>query len=72
MKRIFIFILLALTTGVYAEAQQPERPAQQPAPETGEKFRIGMAGYTFKNFDLDKTLAAMQRDCPNHARPIVG
>lgn len=30
-------------------------------PETGEKFRIGMAGYTFANFDLDKTLETLQK-----------
>lgn len=30
-------------------------------PETGEKFKIGMAGYTFVNFDLDQTLEAMQK-----------
>ena len=31
------------------------------APETGEKFKLGMAGYTFVNFDLDKTLDVMQK-----------
>ena len=30
-------------------------------PETGEKFKLGMAGYTFANFDLDKTLDVMQK-----------
>jgi len=30
-------------------------------PETGEKFKIGMAGYSFVNFDLDKTLEVMQK-----------
>lgn len=30
-------------------------------PETGEKFKIGMAGYTFVNFDLDKTLETLQK-----------
>jgi sugar phosphate isomerase/epimerase len=38
-----------------------ERPGQQPAPETGEKFKVGMAGYTFVNFDLDKTLETLKR-----------
>ena len=28
-------------------------------PEIGEKFKLGMAGYTFANFDLDKTLDVM-------------
>jgi len=31
------------------------------SPETGEKFKLGMAGYTFANFDLDKTLDVMQK-----------
>ena len=61
MKSIFIALLFVLTTGVAVTAQQQERPGQQPAPETGEKFRVGMAGYTFAKFDLDKTLATMQR-----------
>ncbi|NEW84412.1 MAG: sugar phosphate isomerase/epimerase [Mariniphaga sp.] len=30
-------------------------------PETGEKFKIGMAGYTFLKFDLDKALATLKR-----------
>ena len=29
-------------------------------PETGEKFKLGMAGYSFLKFDLDKTLDQMQ------------
>jgi sugar phosphate isomerase/epimerase len=61
MKSFFVFLLCALMTGVAVKAQKQERPGQQPAPETGEKFRIGMAGYTFAKFDLDKTLATMQR-----------
>jgi sugar phosphate isomerase/epimerase len=61
MKRFFIILLLALMTGVAVNAQQQERPGPQPAPETGEKFKVGMAGYTFAKFDLDKTLATMQR-----------
>jgi sugar phosphate isomerase/epimerase len=30
-------------------------------PEACEKFKIGMAGYTFVNFDLDKTLETLQK-----------
>jgi len=30
-------------------------------PETGEKFKLGMAGFTFVNFDLDKTLDVMDK-----------
>ncbi|MDR2058465.1 MAG: sugar phosphate isomerase/epimerase [Dysgonamonadaceae bacterium] len=34
---------------------------EQLPPETGETFKIGMAGYTFVNFDIDKTLEIMQK-----------
>ncbi|GHT62009.1 hypothetical protein FACS189451_05340 [Bacteroidia bacterium] len=30
-------------------------------PEVGEKFKLGMAGYTFLKFDVDKTLDVMQK-----------
>ena len=30
-------------------------------PDTGELFKVGMAGYTFVNFDLDTTLETMQK-----------
>jgi len=62
MKKLLVCLLFAFIAGVAVQAQQPERPGQQPAPETGEKFRIGMAGYSFvKLNDLDKSLATMQR-----------
>ncbi|MGI6573443.1 MAG: sugar phosphate isomerase/epimerase family protein [Fermentimonas sp.] len=58
-----ILILLAVWVSWFAYAQQ--RPEPQPAPETSEKFKLGMAGYTFVNFDIDKTLETMQR-CDVH------
>lgn len=64
MKKTLIYFLFAFLSVVSVQAQQPEkqeRPGQQPAPETGEKFKIGMAGYTFLKFDLDKALATLQR-----------
>jgi len=61
MKKYFIFLLLAVMTVFTVKAQQPQRPGQQPAPETGEKFRIGIAGYTFAKFDLDKALETLQK-----------
>jgi sugar phosphate isomerase/epimerase len=30
-------------------------------PETGENFKLGMAGYTFLQFDVDRTLDVMQK-----------
>ena len=59
----FILLLLLFTVAYVATAQ--ERPGPQPAPETGEKFKLGMAGYTFVKFDLDKTLETLQK-CDVH------
>jgi inosose dehydratase len=61
MKKYFVFLMFALLSVVSVNAQQQERPGQQPAPETGEKFKIGMAGYTFAKFDIDKSLETLQR-----------
>ena len=62
MKRVIILLvigLLAVTSHV-ATAQE-QRPGQRMPPETGEKFKIGMAGFTFAKFDIDKALATMKR-----------
>lgn len=62
MKRLFAFLLFVMIAVVDTQAQEQERPGPKPAPETGEKFRIGMAGYSFaKVNDLDKSLTIMQR-----------
>ncbi len=61
MKKRFTLLLSALMVIGMVNAQQSEKPGPQPAPETGESFRIGMAGYTFANFDLDKTLEVLKR-----------
>src|SRR3989339_2205242 len=61
MKKLVVFLLFVLMTGITVQAQQPERPGQQPPPETDEKFKVGMAGYTFAKFDLDKALATLQK-----------
>ena len=61
IQKLFVFLLFLLMLGTNVNAQEEQRPGQQPAPETSEKFKLGMAGYTFLNFDLDKTLATMQR-----------
>lgn len=57
LSLISIAILFVSTVTVLAQ----ERPGQQPPPETGEKFKLGMAGYTFVHFDLETTLKTMQR-----------
>ena len=41
-------------------AAQQETPYMKPAPKT-DNFHLGMAGFTFVNFDIDKTLDTMQR-----------
>jgi inosose dehydratase len=38
-----------------------KRPVPQPPAETGESFKVGIAGYTFVKFDIDKTLETMKR-----------
>jgi len=59
-------LIAALMAAFMMQAQQSGSaqqavPVPPAAPETGESFRIGMAGYTFVKFDLDKTLEALQR-----------
>lgn len=63
MKKLISSLFLLFSVIVSISAQ--ERPGPQPPPETGEKFKVGMAGYTFVNFDLDKTLETMKR-CDVH------
>lgn len=62
MKK-FYFVLIVSLIAVLSQVStaQEQRPGQQPPPETGEKFKIGMAGYTFAKFDINKTLETMQR-----------
>lgn len=62
MKKVLVFVVVVFmaVASQVAKAQQ-QRPGQQPPPETGEKFKIGMAGYTFLKFDIDKALETMQR-----------
>jgi sugar phosphate isomerase/epimerase len=38
-----------------------ELSGEQLPPETGDPFKIGMAGYTFVHFDIDKTLETMRK-----------
>ena len=59
--KILISILIALFSfGQITNAQEAKRPDPQPAPETTESFKLGMAGYTFHKFDLDKTLETLK------------
>jgi len=57
MKKLLLITGLLVSLTVWSQ----ERPDPQPAPETAEKFKVAMAGYSFKNFDLDQTLEMMQK-----------
>lgn len=59
-----LLLITALIASFIIVAQNS--PAPQPAPETNEKFKVGMAGYTFVNFDLDKTLETMEKTNVNY------
>jgi len=61
MRKIFVFVLVVLLSVTFVNAQQQERPGPQPPPETGETFKVGMAGYTFVKFDIDKTLETLKQ-----------
>ncbi len=62
-KKIYVLLLSVLLCGITVHAQpQPERPGQQPPAETGESFKLGMAGYTFAKFNLDVALATLKRE----------
>ncbi len=62
-KSLILFIAICFALNSFA--QKPERPDPQPAPETTESFKLGIAGYTFHKFDLQTTLETMQR-CDVH------
>jgi len=59
MKLILMATLFAFSLMI-CNAQET-KPGPQPPPETGEKFKVGMAGYTFVKFDLDKTLETLKK-----------
>lgn len=61
MKKLIVLLLALMVSGIVIQAQNQRRPGEQPPPETGEPFKLGMAGYTFVKFDLDKTLETMEK-----------
>jgi sugar phosphate isomerase/epimerase len=60
MKIIFSILIALFSLSNLANAQELKRPDPQPAPETTETFKLGIAGYTFHKFDLDKTLETLK------------
>jgi inosose dehydratase len=59
MKRTLFTVVMSIVALLCVSAQQ-ETPYMKPAPKA-DKFHLGMAGFTFVNFDIDKTLDTMQR-----------
>ena len=58
MRKLSIVLTVVLmAANLLARSQRPD---PQPAPETKEKFKVGMAGYTFVRFDLQMTLETLQ------------
>jgi sugar phosphate isomerase/epimerase len=62
--KLIVLVLICVFTAIISNAQET-KPGPQPAPENGEKFKVGMAGYTFLKFDIDKTLETLKR-CDVH------
>ncbi|MCE4562750.1 sugar phosphate isomerase/epimerase [Maribellus sp. CM-23] len=65
MKKFLTFTFLIFLLQLAVVAQQAQRPDPQPAPETKENFKLGVAGYTFHKFDLQTTLETLKR-CDVH------
>ncbi len=61
MKVILKVLIILLIFSQIAVAQETKRPAPQLPPDTYESFKIGIAGYTFVKFDIDKTLETMKQ-----------
>ncbi|OAV65017.1 hypothetical protein Barb6XT_02582 [Bacteroidales bacterium Barb6XT] len=51
---------MLLGAGSWAAAATPD-PVKAKAAKTANPFRLGMAGFTFVNFDLDTTLKTLER-----------
>ena len=57
MRKLLLF-LSAIVVSMMISAQ--DRPDLQPAADTYENLQVAMAGYTFVNFALDKTLQTLE------------
>ncbi len=65
MNKVLVLAFAIVLSLAFMHVSGQERPGQQPAPETGETFKLGIAGYTFVNFDLETTLKTLKR-CDVH------
>ena len=63
MKRVlfFLFVVFISVMPQVIMAQQPQRPGPQPSVENAEKFKLGIAGYTFVKIDIDRALETFQK-----------
>ncbi len=61
MKVLLKTLIILLIINQIAVAQETKRPAPQLPPDTHENFKLGIAGYTFVKFDINKTLETMKR-----------
>ncbi len=61
MKVLLRALIILLVFNQIAVAQETKRPAPQLPPDTHEDFKLGIAGYTFVKFDINKTLETMKR-----------
>ncbi len=61
MKHLTTILIAVFTMAGSLCVQSQERPGEQPPPETGEPFKLGVAGYSFVRFDLDKTLETLEK-----------
>ena len=57
MKKSLFIVGLLFSILITAQV----RPNPQPAPDVSEKFNVGMAGYSFVNFNLDQPLEMMEK-----------
>ena len=60
---------LLLGTSTIARAALPD-PVKPKAPKAVNPFHLGMAGYTFVNFDLDTTLKTLERLDIHYAKRV--
>jgi sugar phosphate isomerase/epimerase len=60
MKKNNLIIAFSFMISCLVQAQD-KRPDPQPPVDTYEKFKVGVAGYTFAHFGIDTALATMEK-----------
>ena len=63
MKRRLFFLIVVFISAMpqVIMAQQSQRPGPQPPVENAEKFKLGIAGFTFAKIDIDRALETFQK-----------